>query len=191
MVLILFLHLKSMKRFTARLRNLRWNIYHAEETKSNVKSILDTYKILVGEFLEKFKMRLKAHEVGVWIEKLSQTIVYANSPQKIEAQPLSMAKSRANEENKRAKAEVARVEKKKKMDDASCPCTKKTNFPRKCNVQRKSNAKVNTIWFGSKKNVLHSNSMEKDVKTKPEGFAKKVDDANPPQKSNVEEKRYA
>ena len=28
-------------------------------------------------------MRLKAHEVGLWKEKLSQTIVYANSPQEI------------------------------------------------------------------------------------------------------------
>ena len=28
-------------------------------------------------------MRLKAHEVGLWKEKLSQTTVYANSPQEI------------------------------------------------------------------------------------------------------------
>ena len=98
-------------------------------------------------------MRLKTHEVGVWIEKLSQTIVYANSPQKIEAQPLSMAKSRQNDD-KRAKAEVARVVQKGKMDNASCPCKKKTNFPQKCNVQRKCNAKVNTICLGSSKNML-------------------------------------
>ena len=47
-------------------------------------------------------------------------------------------------------------------------------------MQRKCNAKVNTIWFGSAGNVLHSNSMETDVMTKPEGVVKKVDDANPP-----------
>ena len=73
--------LKSMKRFTAKLRKLRWRIYH--EAKSNAIIILEKYKTLVGEFLEKFKMRLKAHEVGLSKEKLSQTIVYANSPQEI------------------------------------------------------------------------------------------------------------
>ena len=49
---------KSMKRYAARLRNLRWKIYH-EEKKSNVKSILDKYKIPVGEILDLFKTRLK------------------------------------------------------------------------------------------------------------------------------------
>ena len=51
--------------------------------KSNAKNILGKYKTLVGEYLENLKMRLKAHEVGLWKEKLSQTIVYANSPQEI------------------------------------------------------------------------------------------------------------
>ena len=73
--------LKSMKRFAARLRKLLWRIYH--KVKSNAKNILGKYKTLVGEYLENLKMRLKAHEVGLWKEELSQTTVYANSPQEI------------------------------------------------------------------------------------------------------------
>ena len=49
---------KSQKRFADRLRALRWPIYH-EEKKSMVKKLLDKYRALVGEFLVKFKMRLK------------------------------------------------------------------------------------------------------------------------------------
>ena len=71
---------KSQKRFASRLRKLRWEIYHEE--KSKVKILLEKYKTLVGEFLEKFKMKLKSHEVGIWKEKLNQTIMDATSPKK-------------------------------------------------------------------------------------------------------------
>ena len=60
------------------------------------------------------------------------------------------------------------------MDNASCPCKSKMNFPWNSNVQKKSNAKINTIWFGSLENFLHSKSMEKYVMTKPEGVMKKL-----------------
>ena len=52
---------KSQKRFAARLRKLRWDIYHEEKSKVNI--LLEKYKTLIGEFLEKFKMKLKSHEV--------------------------------------------------------------------------------------------------------------------------------
>ena len=55
---------KSMKQASARLRRLRWRIYH-EGKKSKVKHLLDEYKSLVGEFLDKFKTRLKQHEVDI------------------------------------------------------------------------------------------------------------------------------
>ena len=71
---------KSQKRFAARLRKLRWEIYHEEKSKVNI--LLEKYKTLVGEFLEKFKMKLKSHEVGIWKEKLNQTIMDATSPKK-------------------------------------------------------------------------------------------------------------
>ena len=71
---------KSQKRFAARLRKLRWEIYHEE--KSKVDILLEKYKTLIGEFLKKFKMKLKSHEVGIWKEKLNQTIIDATSPKK-------------------------------------------------------------------------------------------------------------
>ena len=73
--------LKSKKRFAARLRKLRWCIYHAEN-RTDVHNLLEKYKKLVGEFLGKFKLRLKSHEVGIWKKKLSQTVKDVNSPQK-------------------------------------------------------------------------------------------------------------
>ena len=71
---------KSQKRFAARLRKLRWEIYHEEKSKVNI--LLEKYKTLIGEFLKKFKMKLKSHEVGIWKEKLNQTIMDATSPKK-------------------------------------------------------------------------------------------------------------
>ena len=65
--------IKSMKQASARLRKLRWKIYH-ERKKSKVRKLLDEYKTRVGEFLDKFKDRLKLHEVGIWKEKLNQTV---------------------------------------------------------------------------------------------------------------------
>ena len=76
--------IKSMKQASARLRKLRWKIYH-ERKKSKVKKLLDEYKTRVGDFLDKFKMRLKSHEVGIWKEKLSQTVKDAFSPRKAKA----------------------------------------------------------------------------------------------------------
>ena len=73
--------LKSKKRFAARLRKLRWSIYHAEN-RTDVHGLLNKYKKLVGEFLGKFELRLKSHEVGIWKKKLSQTVKDVNSPQK-------------------------------------------------------------------------------------------------------------
>ena len=73
--------LKSKKRFAARLRKLRWCIYHAEN-RTDVHNLLEKYKKLVGEFLGKFKLRLKSHEVGIWKKKLSQTVKDVNSPKK-------------------------------------------------------------------------------------------------------------
>ena len=75
---------KSMKRASARLRRLRWRIYH-EGKKSKVQYLLDEYKDLVGEFLDKFKTRLKQHEVGIWKKKLNQTVKDAFSPRKTQA----------------------------------------------------------------------------------------------------------
>ena len=77
-------NLKSMKEASARLRRLRWKIYH-EGKKSKVKNLLDNYKTLVGEFLDKFKTRLKTHEVGIWKNKLNQTVKDAFSPRKAKA----------------------------------------------------------------------------------------------------------
>ena len=45
---------KSMKEASSRLRRIRWKIYHEGE-KSKVKYLLDNFKTLVGEFLDKFK----------------------------------------------------------------------------------------------------------------------------------------
>ena len=71
---------KSQKRFAARLRKLRWEIYHEEKSKVNI--LLEKYKTLIGEFLKKFKTKLKSHEVGIWKQKLNQTIMDATSPKK-------------------------------------------------------------------------------------------------------------
>ena len=76
--------IKSMKQASARLRKLRWKIYH-ERKKSKVRKLLDEYKTRVGEFLDKFKDRLKLHEVGIWKEKLNQTVKDAFSPWKAKA----------------------------------------------------------------------------------------------------------
>ena len=43
---------KSQKRFAARLRKLRWEIYHEEKSKVNI--LLEKYKTLIGEFLNKY-----------------------------------------------------------------------------------------------------------------------------------------
>ena len=64
--------------------DFRWRIYH-EGKKSKVKNLLDDYKTLVGEFLDKFKSRLKTHEIGIWKNKLNQTAKDAFSPRKAEA----------------------------------------------------------------------------------------------------------
>jgi len=64
--------------------DFRWRIYH-EGKKSKVRYPLDQYKNLVGEFLDKFKTRLKQHEVGIWKKKLNQTVKDAFSPRKTQA----------------------------------------------------------------------------------------------------------
>ena len=81
---------KSQKRFAAKLRKLRWEAYHEEE-ESKVKKILKKYKTLIGEFLVKFKMTLKSHEVDIWKEKLNKTVKDTVSPKKSDVKGESYA----------------------------------------------------------------------------------------------------
>ena len=62
------------ERFSARLRRLRWRIYQKIAAKSITKNDLDKYKILVGQFINKFGYReLSKSEVFLWKRKVLTT----------------------------------------------------------------------------------------------------------------------
>ena len=87
---------KSQKRFAAKLRKLRWEAYHEDE-ESKVKMILKKYKTLIGEFLVKYEMTLKSHEVDIWKEKLNQTVKDTVSPKKSDVKGKSNAMVKCDE----------------------------------------------------------------------------------------------
>jgi hypothetical protein len=64
----------AKKRFSARLRKIRWSIYkNIRSRKRNVMRILCRYKKLVNKFLETFSSKLKPREISIWKEKLAKT----------------------------------------------------------------------------------------------------------------------
>ena len=157
---------KSIRRASARLRRLRWRIYH-EGMKSKVKYLLDEYKSLVGEFLDKFKTRLKQHEVCIWKKKLNQTVKDAFSPRKTQAKAnniwhvnaINVTNSESLKENCKSTPEIEM-----KLDEILLKLTK---------VQSLLESKIDPC------NIVRNASSIRalDVKSTLENVEKAVDDA--------------
>ena len=65
----------AKKRFSARLRRMRWLIYQNIHSKTRkAKKIVDKYKKLVNQFLNKFSLKLKPKEIPIWREKVAKTM---------------------------------------------------------------------------------------------------------------------
>ena len=66
--------ISAKKRFSARLRKIRWLIYeNIRSRKRCVTRILTRYKKLVKRFLEIFFSKLNPREFSIWKEKLAKT----------------------------------------------------------------------------------------------------------------------
>ena len=72
--------IKFKKKFSAKLRKIRWLIYEKHQKEKNVNRLLDHYKKMVGEFLLKFSVSLKPHEKDIWKEKVKKTALDVKSP---------------------------------------------------------------------------------------------------------------
>ena len=63
----------AKKRFSARLRKIRWLIYkNIRSRKRNLTKILSRYKKLIKKFHETF-FKLQPREISIWQEKLAKT----------------------------------------------------------------------------------------------------------------------
>ena len=57
----------TKRRFSARLRKMRWVIYNTTPSRSRkLTRILNCYKKLVKQFLEEFSSKLKPKEIPIW-----------------------------------------------------------------------------------------------------------------------------
>ena len=64
----------TLRRSSARLRKVRWTIYHKiRSNEKDVRKSLRYYKNLVKKFLKRFSVRLKSGEIPIWQEKLAKT----------------------------------------------------------------------------------------------------------------------
>ena len=64
----------AKKRFSARLRKIRWLIYkNIRSRKRNLTKIPSRYKKLIKKFLETFSSKLQPREISIWKEKLAKT----------------------------------------------------------------------------------------------------------------------
>ena len=65
----------TKRRFSARLRKMRWAIYNTNPSRRRkLTRILKHYKKLVKQFLEEFSSKLKPKEIPIWKEKVDKTV---------------------------------------------------------------------------------------------------------------------
>ena len=65
----------AKRRFSARLRKIRWVIYNMTPSKrKKLTRTLKRYKKLVKQFLDEFSSKLKPKEISIWKEKVDKTV---------------------------------------------------------------------------------------------------------------------
>ena len=65
----------TKRRFSARLRKIRWVIYNTTPSKRNkITRTLKHYKKLVKQFLDEFSSKLKPKEISIWKDKVAKTV---------------------------------------------------------------------------------------------------------------------